>query len=44
MKIEDYIALNNKPKSYVRLYDIDGKLIKESIYIGINDIDFVSSK
>ena len=43
MKIEDYIALDNKPKSYVRLYDIDGKLIKEDIYNGLYDIDFVSS-
>jgi len=43
MKIEDYIALNNKPKSYVRVYDINGKLISEKLYDGLNDIDFVSS-
>ena len=42
MRIEDYIALNNKPKSYVRLYDMDGKLISEKLYDGSNDIDFRS--
>ena len=43
MRIEDYIALNNKPKSYVRLFDIDGKLISEKLYDGLNDIDFRAS-
>mgnify|MGYP007062086205 CR=1 FL=1 len=40
MRIEDYIALNSKPKSYVRLYDIDDKLIIEKEYPGLYDIDF----
>ena len=43
MRIEDYIALNSKSKSYVRLYDMDGKLISEKLYDGLCDIDFVSS-
>ena len=43
MIIEDYIELNSKPKSYVRLYDMDGKLISEELYDGLFDIHFVSS-
>ena len=43
MRIEDYIALNSKPKSYVRLYDMDGKLISEKLYDGLNDIVFRAS-
>jgi hypothetical protein len=43
MKIEDYIVLNSKPKSYVRLYDMDGKLISEKLYDGLYDIDFRAS-
>lgn len=43
MKIEDYISLSSKPKSYVRVYDMDGKLISEKLYNGLNNIDFVSS-
>ena len=43
MRIEDYIALNKKPKSYVRLYDMDGKLLSEKLYDGLNDIDFRAS-
>ena len=43
MRIEDYIELNSKSTSYVRLYGVDGKLISEKIYDGLCDIDFVSS-
>jgi hypothetical protein len=43
MRIEDYIALNSKSTSYVRLYGVDSKLISEKIYDGLCDIDFVSS-
>ena len=40
MKIEDYIVLNINSKSYVRLYDMDDKLIIEKEYPGLYDIDF----
>ena len=43
MRIEDYISVNKKPKSYVRVYDVNGKLISEKLYDGLCDIDFVSS-
>ena len=43
MRIEDYISLNSKTKSYVRVFDMDGKLISEKLYNGLNNIDFVSS-
>ena len=40
MRIEEYIGLNSNPKSYVRLYDMDDKLIIEKEYPGLYDIDF----
>ena len=43
MKIEDYIELNSKPKSYVRVYDICNNLIIEKEYTGLYDITFKAS-
>ena len=43
MRIEDYISLNSKAKSYVRVFDMDGKLITEKLYDGLCDLDFVYS-